>query len=153
MKFFTGLLLSGGIAYLAYRAHALNRSGSIAAGVLGTIVFGLGGVGWAVVLLTFFISSSGLSVLFSKPKQSVDQNFAKGSRRDAGQVTANGGVAGVLALVFFLLSRFAPESSRLSIYWIGFAASLAGANADTWGTEVGVLSRSAVLTNDFQAGT
>ncbi len=108
MKFFTGLLLSGGIAYLAYRAHALNRSGSIAAGVLGTIVFGLGGGGgWAVVLLTFFISSSGLSVLFSKPKQSVDQNFAKGSRRDAGQVTANGGVAGVLALG----SSLYPDSS------------------------------------------
>ena len=151
MKFLIGLLLSVGIAFLAYRAHALNRSGSIAAGVLGTIVFGLGGVGWAVVLLTFFISSSGLSVMFSKLKLSVDQNFAKGSRRDAGQVTANGGVAGVLALAFFLFYRFAPGSSWVSILWIGFAASLAGANADTWGTELGVLNpRQPLLLTTFK---
>ena len=140
IKFFTGLLLGVGIAYLAYRAHALNRSGTIAAGVLGTIVFGLGGVGWAVVLLTFFISSSGLSKLFSKMKYEVDQNYAKGSRRDAGQVAANGAVAGLLVLAFFLFSRFAPGSSWLRLFWIGFAASLAGANADTWGTELGVLN-------------
>lgn len=49
-----GLLIPVGIALIAYRAHALNLSGTIAAAVLGTVVFGLGGVGWALIMLTFF---------------------------------------------------------------------------------------------------
>ncbi len=99
-KFLIGLMLGVVIAYLAYRVGALNRSGGIAAGVLGTVVFGLGGVGWAVVLLTFFISSSVLSRIFKHRKAGLGTPFAKGSRRDVAQVAANGGVAGVLAVLF-----------------------------------------------------
>lgn len=140
-KLLIGFLLGAGIAWLAYRAGALSRSGAIAAGVLGTIVIGLGGVGWAVVLLTFFITSSVLSRLFNNKKVTVGQDFAKGSRRDYGQVAANGGVAGVLVLWYVLLLQFDPDSLLLPFLWLGFAASLAGANADTWATELGVLNR------------
>ena len=69
IKFLIGLIVSIVIAYLAFRVRALNVSGGIAAGILGTIVFGLGGTGWAVVLLTFFISSSLLSRLFKSNKK------------------------------------------------------------------------------------
>ena len=44
------------IAYLAYRAHSLDKSGAIAAIVTGTIIFGVGGWEWAILLLTFFIT-------------------------------------------------------------------------------------------------
>ena len=140
-KFLIGLMVGKGIAYLAYRAGALNRNGGFAAGLLGTVVFGLGGVGWAVVLLTFFISASGLSRVFILHKTTIGKDFAKGSRRDAGQVIANGGVGGVLVLMTFFVERFLPESNLLAVLWIAFAASFAGANADTWATELGVLSR------------
>lgn len=96
-KFLIGLVAGVGIAHLAYRARALNRSGGIAAAVLGTVVFGLGGVGWAVVLLTIFITSSALSRFMKSRKASLGVDFAKGSRRDAGQVAANGGVAGAIS--------------------------------------------------------
>ncbi len=139
-KFFIGLAAGIGIAYLAYRARSLSSSGGIAAAVLGTIVFGLGGVGWAVVLLTFFISSSALSKIFRQRKRAVDQNFAKGSRRDAGQVAANGGASGVLALSWFLLQQFHPGHPLSTSLWLGFCASLAAANADTWATELGILN-------------
>ena len=139
-KLLIGLVAGVGIAALAYRARSLNLSGAIAAGVLGTVVFGLGGVAWAIVLLTFFVTASGLSVVFKGRKSQIAEDFAKGSRRDAGQVLANGGVSGVLALGYFLIALVNPQHPILPALWVGFAASLAAANADTWATELGVLN-------------
>ncbi len=121
------------ISLAAYRLRSLSRSGALAAVLLGTAVFGLGGLAWAALLLGFFISSSLLSRLFRRRKQSVEEKFSKGSQRDAAQVAANGGIAGLLALaqVFF------PASP---LPWLAAAAALAAANADTWATELGVLS-------------
>ncbi|KUK45784.1 MAG: putative membrane protein [Anaerolinea thermophila] len=141
-KLLTGLLVALAIAYLAFRAKALNKSGGVAAAILGTIVLGLGGIEWALILLIFFISSSALSNLFKAKKGISGENFSKGSRRDAWQVAANGGIAGLLALSYFIPSKFSPGSEVLPALWIGFGASLAAANADTWGTELGLLNPS-----------
>lgn len=131
-----GLALAVVIGLAAWRARALSPQGAAAAALLGTVVFGLGGLGWAFVLLGFFLSSSALSRLFKKQKTTLDEKFSKGSQRDAGQVAANGGIAGL----FVLLHVLAPNQAWP---WIGFAGALAAANADTWATEIGVLSRSA----------
>jgi uncharacterized protein (TIGR00297 family) len=139
-KFLVGWLVAMAIAYGAYCTRSLNASGAIAAGALGTIVLGLGGVGWAVILLTFYISSSLLSRVLIVRKVELSRHFAKGSRRDAGQVLANGGVAGVLALLYFAIYHLDPVNSNLPILWVGFAASFAGASTDTWATELGVLN-------------
>lgn len=139
-KFFIGLATGIAIAYLAYRAEVLDRSGAFAAGVLGIIVFGLGGVSWALVLLTFFISASGISKLFQARKSALKGNFAKGSKRDAWQVSANGGVGGAIVLAFIVLNHFIPDAGLLPALWLGYAASFAAANADTWATELGVLN-------------
>ena len=150
-KFFIGLAIATIISYLAYRAGVLDRSGGLAAGILGTCVIGLGGVSWALVLLTFFISASVISKLFHIRKSVVEEYFAKGSRRDAGQVAANGGVGGILVLVYFILCHFIPESPLLPVTWLGFAASFGAANADTWATELGVLnSHQTVLVTNFR---
>lgn len=129
-----GALLAAIVAYAAFRLGALNRGGALAAFILGTIVFGLCGLPWAIVLLTFFITSSGLSQLFKRRKRKMEDQFAKGGRRDAWQVAANGGVAGLAVLLHLVY----PDSS---IPWVMFAAAFAGANADTWATELGVLNR------------
>ncbi len=128
-----GFLLAILIASLAYRAHSLSKSGALAAMILGTIIFGLGGIPWAVLLLTFFFTSSALSRAFKKRKQGLNEKYSKGDQRDAGQVFGNGG----LAAAFVLFHYFYPESN---IGWIGFTASLAAVNADTWATELGVLN-------------
>ena len=47
---------------------------------------------------------------------------------------------GQLALAFFVLSRCESDSPLLPVLWVGFAASVAGANADTWATELGMLN-------------
>lgn len=130
-----GFLLAAVIALAALRVRALNPQGALAALVLGTIIFGLGGLGWAILLLGFFISSSALSKLFRRQKAALDEKFSKGSQRDAGQVMANGGMAGLFVLLHVLFPGAAWP-------WAAFAGALAAANADTWATELGVLSRS-----------
>lgn len=133
MQISLGFLLAIIVAYLAYRAHSLDKSGALAATFVGTVIFGIGGWQWAVLLLTFFITSSGLSRAFKRRKTGLSEKFSKGHERDAGQVFGNGG----LATLFAALHAFYPESI---LPWLGFAASLAAVNADTWGTELGVLN-------------
>lgn len=134
IQFAFGIFLGIVFAWLALRAHALSRSGAFAAAISGGLIFGLGGWPWAVLLLVFFISSSALSRLFARRKTAVNEKFAKGSQRDWGQVLANGGL-GVL-LVFCFTWR--PDSTWM---WVAYAGALAAVNADTWATELGVLSR------------
>ncbi|HWQ04035.1 MAG TPA: YbhB/YbcL family Raf kinase inhibitor-like protein [Longilinea sp.] len=134
LQLIVGLLLAALIAYLAYRFRSLNRGGALAALLLGTLVFGLGGLRWALLLLAFFISSSALTRLFGRRKRELDEKFSKGGQRDAAQVLANGGIAGILVLLHAVFPAAVWP-------WAGFAGALAAVNADTWATELGVLSR------------
>jgi uncharacterized protein (TIGR00297 family) len=128
-----GFSLGVMVGYAAYRLGALNASGAVAASVVGGLIFGMGGVSWATLLLVFFISSSLLSRAFAGRKKSLSEKFAKGSRRDYGQVLANGSLGATLALMYW----FSPDTLVL---WIAFAGAMAAVNADTWATELGVLS-------------
>lgn len=139
--------LAAGAAFIC---KLLTLRGAAAAFLLGFITFGLGGLEWALLLLVFFGSSSLLSVLFRKQKKGVEKMYAKGGRRDAAQVLANGGLAGLFVIFHILL----PDSA---LPWLGFCAALAAANADTWATELGVLNRRlpVLITNGktVEAGT
>ncbi len=128
-----GFLLAILVAILAWWAGALSRSGALTAVITGGLIFGIGGLVWAVLLLTFFISSSALSRTFKQQKASLAEKFSKGSQRDWGQVMANGGLGAVLALGYAI----PPHSIWL---WLVFAGAMAAVNADTWSTELGVLS-------------
>ena len=133
MQLIYGFLIAAIISFLAYRDHSLDKGGAVAAAVMGTIIFGVGGWQWSILLLAFFLTSSALSHAFKNRKHGLSEKFSKGIERDAGQVFGNGGVA----TAFVLFHALHPESS---IGWIGFAASLAAVNADTWATELGVLN-------------
>ena len=135
LKLLVGILFAFLIAYTAYRAHSLSKSGAWGALLEGTIIFGLGGWKWAVLLLAFFISSSLLTKLFNKKKTSLNEKFDKGGVRDIGQVLANGSIASIFAGLNF----FFPASTWT---WVAFAATLAAVNSDTWATELGVLNPS-----------
>ena len=122
-----GAVLAALIALAAYRARALTISGAVSAWIIGAIIFGVGGWGWGAALITFFVTSSGLSRWRGRRKARM--GFAKGGRRDAGQVWANGGAAAACAL----LARLVP----FGLAHLLFLAALAAANADTWATEIG----------------
>jgi uncharacterized protein (TIGR00297 family) len=124
-----GFLVSG----IAYAARALSFSGMIAAGLLGGITFGMGGWRPAVILIWFFVSSSLLTRIFQRQKRAASMEYAKGGARDMAQVLANGGLAGLAVAIYAL------TSTQFALY--AFTGALAVANADTWATELGVLSR------------
>jgi uncharacterized protein (TIGR00297 family) len=133
MQLLAGLLLAALVAFGAYRVHSLSRSGAYAAVVVGTLIFGVGGWQWAVLLLAFFITSTALGRSFRKRKAGLDEKYSKGNQRDAGQVFGNGALAALFAGLHF----FYPDAVWV---WVGFAGSLAAVNADTWATELGVLN-------------
>lgn len=133
LQLLVGLALGCVIAWLAWRAKALSRSGALAAALTGGLIFGLGGLPWASLLLAFFISSSLLSRLFARRKSTLSEKFSKGSQRDWGQVVANGGLGALLAIAQAL-------DPGQTWPWIAFAGAMAAVNADTWATELGVLN-------------
>lgn len=128
-----GLLLSAGMALLGYWRQALSASGAAGAILVGTLIFGLGGWEWGLLLITFFVSSSWLSHYRKADKGQVAEKFAKSSRRDFGQALANGGLGAILAVVFV---RY-PDP----LLFAAFVGVMATVNADTWATELGILSR------------
>jgi len=117
------LITAVAIALAALFARALSPGGAIAAALVGTAV--LSGTGWAggLALGGFFLGGTLVSRSLSDP--SVEQFDAKGTRRDAGQVLANGGPAAIGALL---------GSPGMVV------ASLAAAAADTWATSLGATS-------------
>jgi len=123
---------------MAYKRRSLSRSGIAGAMLSGTTIFGMGGLGWGLSLIFFFVSSSLLSHFRAKDKAlTAADKFSKGSQRDFSQAMANGGVATLLALGYGLSTS---KNARTSLQ-AGFVGALATANADTWATELGVLSK------------
>lgn len=128
-----GLILSAVIGGLGYWRQALTTSGLVGAVLVGSLIFGFGGWVWGLLLVTFFVSSSMLSRYRQADKEGITEKFAKGSRRDLGQTLANGGVGAVLAIAF--------ASNPHPLLFAIFLGAMATVNADTWATELGVLSR------------
>src|SRR3990172_3647035 len=128
-----GFVLAAAVAALAFHLGSLTRGGAAAATIVGGLTFGAGGPLPGALLMLFFISSSMLSRLGQRRKGGLAAQFEKGGRRDQGQVLANGAVAAPLALVYGITQE--------PVMLAALAGALASANADTWATEIGVLSR------------
>ncbi|QRN93736.1 DUF92 domain-containing protein [Archangium violaceum] len=129
-----GAVIAVFIGVVSWLRGSLSPSGVLGAILIGTPVLGLAGAVGASALLAFFISSSALSKAFRARKAGVEEEYAKTGTRDLGQALANGGVA---ALAAVLLAVTGDER-----YALAMLGALVAANADTWATELGVLSRS-----------
>lgn len=133
VQFTAGMVLAGLVAFFSYRARFLSASGSAGTFILAALIFGVGGWAWSIPILTFFLLSSLLSRAGKNHKKQFGLIFEKSGRRDIGQVLSNGGMAGILLLMYYF---------RPSVFWYAlYLGALAAANADTWATEIGVFSR------------
>jgi uncharacterized protein (TIGR00297 family) len=128
-----GFLLNAAAALLFTRRGSLDPGGATAGVIVGTLIFSCGGPLFWVVLMAFFVSSTGLGHVGRKEKERLKAMHQKGEKRDLFQVLANGGV-GALCAVFYRLTGNPAWAAA-------FAVSFASSNADTWASELGVLSR------------
>lgn len=128
--------LGPAVAGFVWRAGLLTTSGATVAAMLGGLA-ALAGLDWMILLLTFFGTSVALGRVgkVEKQRRSADV-LEKSGPRDAMQVLANGAIFGIGAF----LAIDGTVSAAAGAMALG---ALASATADTWGTEIGMLSRRA----------
>jgi len=127
--FLITILCSALIFYIAFRLKTLSIDGFLGAFLMGVIIILIGSQYFFMLLAIFFILSSVLSKILKR----ASFYRTKGSQRDIIQVYANGGIAFLLSVVYFL--------NNDPVYIYLFSSCVAAAMSDTWGTEFGKLSR------------
>lgn len=132
-RFIMATILSIGISVASFRFKFLRASGAVAAFILALIIFSIGAWMWTVPILTFFLLSSLLSKIGAKKKLSANSIVEKDHVRDYMQVVANGGIPAVVALLYFFFFNLE--------WYIVYLASIAAVTADTWSTEIGMMSK------------
>lgn len=120
------------VALLAYKRRGVSVSGALAGWCCGSLVLWLGGWSQWILLMAFFLSAMLTGRFKRKQKSRAESQHHKGYRRDAVQVFANTGPA----LIFIGLSLMYGRNLLVLA-----AASFAAATADTWASDLGMLSR------------
>jgi len=123
----TGVMLSGIVAVSGYRLKVLTVSGGWAALLVGTALFVGGGWTWLVLVGTFSATSSFLTRW--DPPGTTAPRSADATGRHWDQVVANGGIAGLAAVIHGFSGW--PHAFAVA------AGAIAAGTADTWATEVG----------------
>jgi uncharacterized protein (TIGR00297 family) len=126
-----GAVAAGAVTGVARRRGMLSPEGQGMAFTIGVLAAAAGWA-WALLLIAFFVSSTGLTIWRAEDKRRWTMStMPQVSGRTARQVAANGGV-----FALFLLLNLRGASPRWQLAALG---ALAAANADTWATEIGVL--------------
>ena len=135
------VLIAGAICTVlavgAWKAHILDGGGAISAFLIGFVTFVVPADGWKwfIVLLVFLMVSSYMTHYKYQTKRKKGFAQEKGGARGWPNVSANGIVAGIMALSIPLF----PQPSQ-ELVLAAFLGAVATANADTLATEIGLLN-------------
>jgi len=148
-KLLLGFIGGSLIGMLSYIMELLTKSGVIAVVIIAMFVCGFGSWQTWGLLILFFGSSACIHLAKKILKVSnIESITEKKHTRDAWQVFANSFPA-VISLVLFYYTKN-------QLFMVGYVSGIAGATADTWGSEIGMLSnklpRSIVSFKSVEAG-
>ncbi len=126
------LLLIAGAAG-ASLLKKLSFYGALTAAVTGILVFEGAGFTGIAMLIVFFVTGTAATSFRRSEKKQINIRLEQKRGRTAGQVLANGGIAGLMGLLAII------DTAHTSLYLIMLAASLASASSDTLSSELGTL--------------
>ncbi|SFD88622.1 TIGR00297 family protein [Chitinophaga sp. CF118] len=118
------------IMVVCIKTKKLSVTASLAAGLIGLLIFTGAGYTGILMLGAFFVMGV-LATGYRKDKKAVKGVHQQ--QRNAGQVLANGGMAAILATIAIF------DHTHANTYIIMLAASLAAATADTLSSELGMV--------------
>ncbi|MBO0472998.1 DUF92 domain-containing protein [Enterococcus ureasiticus] len=133
-KLLLGFIVGSIIGLFSYIARLLTTSGVLALIFVATVVCGFGSWRTRGLLILFFASSG--CIHLSKKRINVTKTKSlvqKDHTRDAWQVLANS-LPAIISLILFYYTEN-------QLFLIGYVSGIAGATADTWGSEIGILSK------------
>ena len=120
------------LTIVSEKFKVLDRLGVYAAAALGLLVGVLGHWTWLIILLGFLGSAHKATKWRFEEKAEKGLSESSDGHRSWGNVVANGGLPGLVAILAFLLD------DHENGIWI-FAASVAVATSDTFASEIGCL--------------
>ncbi|NML23873.1 DUF92 domain-containing protein [Pseudoflavitalea sp. G-6-1-2] len=121
------------ILLVSVQKKKLTLSGGIVAMLLGLLVLAGTGFAGVLLLLSFFAMGVWATAHKRSAKQQIRAGAPHSQQRNAQQVLANGGAAGVCALLAILFPAQLPLLTAM------LAGSLAAASADTVSSELGIV--------------
>jgi len=147
MELIVGMVCCLIFSIFSYETGIFDKKGSIMAFLLGFAVFFLADLYW-LLLLIFFVLMSYIATVY-RAKEKVKKHWiADESVRGENNIVANGLVPIVIVLLYFFID--APYIK------LGYITAIAVASADTFASEIGILSDDVYLItnmNRIRGGT
>lgn len=150
------------ISFYSYKSKKLTLLGTLTAFIIGLITYATSII-FYIVLIVFFLSSSRFTKMGSKRKEQISTSHKKEKIRGVAQVICNGGIPTLFCLIHLIMygnlkNICLGDSNFYREFLIFLVISYySTCNADTWASEVGVLSKTTpVLITNFRnvpAGT
>ncbi|KAK9486152.1 integral membrane protein DUF92-domain-containing protein [Lipomyces starkeyi] len=139
---FIGLILRS-LAVFALMARAAKRKSLTPRGIFAAVIVGLIHAihPWSiftVLLFTFFITSTAFTKVKANIKRNLTAGGGEGPRNEI-QVMANSLPATILILIHFFTKTTKCWNS--DVLAVGIIAQYAAVTADTWSSELGILSK------------